>query len=144
MNLNYWINATCAGGIILGLFQGGFVLGAEKMEADDSYQSELFGGRIVPRVEIQISAAGIRQLGGRDIDNWRQRPSALATVTEGARTYTNVELHLKGGAGSYRPIENNPALTLEFSKHALNQTFHGLNIRCSVADLILAGFSSSD
>lgn len=56
----------------------------------------------------------------------RHRPSALATVTEGGHTYTNVSIHLKGGAGSYRPIENNPGLTLQFSKNAPGQTFHGL------------------
>jgi hypothetical protein len=37
-----------------------------------------------------------------------------------------VSVHLKGGVGSYRPIDDNPGLTLEFAKDAPGQTFHGL------------------
>jgi spore coat protein H len=47
-------------------------------------------------------------------------------VKEGGRVYTNVEVHLKGGVGSYRPVNDNPGLTLNFEKNAQGQRFHGL------------------
>src|SRR5204863_8811439 len=52
---------------------------------------------------------------------------ALATMREGGQVYTNVALHLKGGFGSFRPIDNNPGLTLNFERYAPGQTFHGLS-----------------
>lgn len=55
------------------------------------------------------------------------RPKAKATVTEGGVTYTNVEVHLKGSAGSFRSIDQKPALTLNFEKSAPGQSFHGLH-----------------
>ena len=40
--------------------------------------------------------------------------------------YTNVAIHLKGGPGSYRQLQDLPAFTLNFDKFAEGQTFHGL------------------
>src|SRR4030095_10780611 len=40
--------------------------------------------------------------------------------------YTDVAIHLKGAAGSFRPIDADPSLTLNFDKHVKGQTFHGL------------------
>jgi spore coat protein CotH len=37
-----------------------------------------------------------------------------------------VAIHLKGSAGSFRPVEDKPALTLNFDKFAPGQRFHGL------------------
>jgi hypothetical protein len=37
-----------------------------------------------------------------------------------------VTVHLKGAAGSFRPVDQRPALTLNFEKHVPGQTFHGL------------------
>lgn len=56
-----------------------------------------------------------------------ERPQVRATVTEGDRIYTNVALHLKGSAGSFRPFDDKPAMTLNFNKHVSGQRFHGLN-----------------
>ncbi len=55
------------------------------------------------------------------------RPQVKVTVREGGTVYTNVALHLKGAAGSFRPFDDKPALTLNFSKHAKGQKFHGLS-----------------
>jgi len=54
------------------------------------------------------------------------RPSVLATVREGALVWTNVSVHLKGSLGSFRPVDDRPALTLNFDKHVKEQRFHGL------------------
>lgn len=97
---------------------------ADSTNTDAAYVADLFAGRTVPRIGIEISPEGMADLSGER--NSRHRPSALATVTEGGETYTNVSIHLKGGAGSFRPIDNDPGLTLEFAKNATGQTFHGL------------------
>lgn len=92
--------------------------------SDAAYLSDLFAGRRVLRIQIDIPPEGIRKL-SRDW-NGGHRPFALARVRESGQVYTNVEVHLKGGAGSFRPIDDNPALTLNFEKYAPGQTFHGL------------------
>ncbi len=55
------------------------------------------------------------------------RPTVKATVFEGGTVYTNVAVHLKGSAGSFRPVDYNPCFTLNFQKFAPGQSFHGLH-----------------
>jgi hypothetical protein len=59
--------------------------------------------------------------------NGMERPFVKAQVWEGDTVYTNVAIHLKGAMGSFRPIDDNPGLTLNFAKFAPGQTFHGLH-----------------
>jgi len=112
-------------GVILGLSTTHLAAGSARTNSEAAYLDDLFAGRIVPRIQIEIPPEGIQDLSGNEGDN-RRRPQALATVREGGQVYTNVEIHLKGGAGSYRPVNNNPGLTLNFEKMASGQTFHGL------------------
>ena len=93
--------------------------------SENAFLTDLFAGRTVWRIQIEIPPRGMRDLSKHDWGR-HDRPSALATVTEGKNVYTNVGLHVKGGAGSFRPIDDNPALTLNFEKNAPGQTFHGL------------------
>ncbi len=81
--------------------------------------NDIFTDGYVGRLIIDIPEEGVSLL--------RQSPRRYvkATVKEGARTYTNVAVHLKGRAGSFRSIDQNPALTLNFGKFAEGQTFHG-------------------
>jgi spore coat protein H len=125
MNTISRIIAVFLGGLALALNGTGMALRAATTNSETAYLADLFAGRTVLRIQIEISVEGMDDLSSRDGNN-RHRPSALATVTEGGHTYTNVSIHLKGGAGSYRPIDNNPGLTLEFAKNAPGQTFHGL------------------
>jgi len=69
--------------------------------------------------EVRISTENMAVL--------RQTPREYvrATVRTGGRTYTNVGVHLKGVA-TFRPIDDQPALTLNFSKFDKAQRFHGL------------------
>jgi hypothetical protein len=65
------------------------------------------------------------------------RPEVRATVLCGDEVFTNVALHLKGAAGSFRPYDDKPAFTLNFSKHAKGQAFRGmpkLSLNNSVQD----------
>lgn len=114
----------CLGGVAIVLGAGLAASGASNA-SDEAYQADLFAGRTVLRLQIEIPPTGIREL-SRHEWNGGQRAFALAKVSEGGEVYTNVEVHLKGGAGSFRPIDDNPALTLNFGKYASGQMFHGL------------------
>jgi len=86
------------------------------------------------RLAIEIDPDGVKTLRNY---HWNRapwgmappeaRPQVLATVREGGRVYTNVSLHLKGSMGSFRPFDDKPALTLNFSKQARGQSFHGFS-----------------
>lgn len=93
------------------------------------------------RVHIEIAPNDVEILRGYYWDGWRgqrqERPEVRCTVREGGQVYTNVALHLKGSAGSFRPLDDKPALTLHFSKHAPGQRFHGyhkISLNNSVQD----------
>ncbi len=99
---------------------------ADRM-ADSKASDQLFGGLEVLSIRIDIPEEGMDRLRGYF---WQQgseaRPEVLAAVREGGKTYRDVALHLKGAAGSFRPVDANPALTLSFDKHEPDQRFHGL------------------
>jgi hypothetical protein len=88
----------------------------------------VFTNLTVFKLQIEISPAGMKQLrrSGGGFGGWGQRPTVQATVREGQTVYTNVAIHLKGAAGSFRPIDDDPGLTLNFDKFAPGQSFHGL------------------
>ena len=102
---------------------------AEKARWETEVKS-FFEGTNVLTIDIQIPPAGIKALEAYQWQ-WNQkevtRPTALATIKEGGHTYTNVDIHLKGSAGSFRSINDNPAMTLTFSKESKLQRFHGLD-----------------
>lgn len=101
--------------------------GSKQKQNDKTDQ--LFGDLVVPRIQIEIPSTGIGKL---EKYQWQfgqqgERESVNATVREGNHVYTNVALHLKGAAGSFRPITDNPAMTLNFDKNVKGQHFHGLS-----------------
>ncbi len=55
------------------------------------------------------------------------RPKVAVTVREGGDTYHDVSLHLKGAAGSFRPVDDRPAMTLNFDRLVPGQKFHGMD-----------------
>lgn len=82
------------------------------------------------RLQIEIGAPDVETLRGYFWNRPRggqssERPEVLAIVREGGQVYSNVALNLKGAAGSFRPFDDKPALTLSFSKHVPGQRFHG-------------------
>lgn len=90
---------------------------------------KLFGGTEVLRIKIEIAEADIEILKKYQWDEGgpeKKRESVKATVRDGLNVYTNVAVHLKGAAGSFRPITDNPAMTLNFDKFVDGQRFHGL------------------
>ena len=95
------------------------------------------------RLHIEIAPRDVEALRDYIWDGWRgqqaqrERPQVKVSVREGGVLYTNVALHLKGAAGSFRRFDDKPALTLNFRKHAKDQRFHGyskISLNNSVQD----------
>jgi spore coat protein H len=81
---------------------------------------DLFSNGIIPRLQITIPPEGLASL------RTNARSYVEATVQEGKTLYQRVGIHLKGATGSYRGIDDKPALTLSFGKFTEAQSFHGL------------------
>lgn len=95
--------------------------------AKGAAQSDLFDGTNIVRISITIPESGMQMLrrtqwGG----SGGKRPETKATVSDGVQTYKDVAIHLKGAAGSFRPVDERPGLTLNFDKFVKGQKFHGL------------------
>jgi hypothetical protein len=95
----------------------------------ESAGDELFTNTTIRRLRLEISPKDIATLRKY---RWRREAAAdervdvPATVREGDLVWTNVAVHLKGAAGSFRPVDFKPGLTLNFDKFAEGQRFHGL------------------
>src|SRR4051812_4445508 len=104
------------------------LLAAEKTKKPDK-ADKFFESTEVLHIKIEIPPEGVATLGKYQFQfggGATERQSVNATVREGKNVYTNVALHLKGAAGSFRPITDNPAMTLNFDKNVKDQKFHGL------------------
>lgn len=76
----------------------------------------------IPKLRIEISPEELTKL------NKDARSFVRCTVREGEDfLYREVGIHLKGAAGSFRPVNDRPALTLNFDKFRERQKFHGLD-----------------
>ncbi len=82
--------------------------------------AELFDNKTVLNIVIEISPGELQTL---QRDN---RHHVRATLREGTNVFKDVGIHLKGAAGSFRGIEDRPALTVNLSKFTPDQKFHGL------------------
>src|SRR5688500_10647691 len=78
-----------------------------------------FGRETIHRFEVELSPESLGAL--------RQNPRTyvVATVRANGEVYTNVGVHLKGVA-TFRPVDDQPSLTLNFGKFDRDQRFHGL------------------
>lgn len=94
--------------------------GAEKKIKPDP-SGDFFKSNAVPRLVIEIAGTNLANL---ERDN---RKYAKATVREGGTVYGEVGVHLKGAAGSFRGLDDRPALTLNFDKFREDQRFHGMD-----------------
>ena len=93
------------------------------------------------RIHVEIEDKDVETLRGYHWSGWggqgQKRPKVRGTVREGNTVYTNISLNLKGSAGSFRSIDDKPALTLRFSKYEKEQRFHGftkVSVNNSVQD----------
>lgn len=98
-----------------------FAVHAGAVQPDDADQVFFREGHI-PKLRIEISPAELAKL------NKDARSFVRCTVREGDEfIYSEVGVHLKGAAGSFRPVGDRPALTLNFDKFREKQKFHGLD-----------------
>ena len=103
---------------------------ADRDKTNEPNKSDLadafFARGPLPHLRIEIAPP--------DLDKLRQNPRGYvpAVVREEGRegkpdtVYEKVGVHLKGGAGSFRSVDDRPGLTLNFKLYAPEQTFHGL------------------
>lgn len=76
----------------------------------------------IPRLRIEIDKPQLDRL------NQDQRQYVRATIIENDKTeYQSVGIKLKGAAGSFRGLDDRPALTLNFDKFREGQKFHDLD-----------------
>jgi len=81
-----------------------------------------FRDGVVPRLKIQISDAELQLLRQQNREYVR-----CTVIEEGGAQYDHVGVHLKGAAGSFRGVDDRPALTLNFDKFKDGQEFHDLD-----------------
>src|SRR5438045_3411345 len=60
------------------------------------------------RIEIPRESMGLLRSSPGGFGQWGRRRTVKVTVKEGDSVYTNVALHLKGAAGSFRPVDDTP------------------------------------
>lgn len=89
---------------------------------DRALADALFTNGLVLNLRIEIPEAGMASL-RKD-----PRKHVNATLREGDAVYTDVAIHLKGSAGSFRNVDDaKPGLTLSLSKFEASSKFHGLD-----------------
>jgi spore coat protein H len=79
-----------------------------------------FADSNVTHFKIEVTASNLAMIRADP------RRDVRATVRVGDEVFTDVALHLKGAAGSFRSFDDRPALTLNFDKFKPKQHFHGL------------------
>ena len=89
--------------------------------AEPAPGAALFASDKVLPVRIEIAPA--------DLESLRKEPREYvsATVWADKIVCSNVAVHLKGRTGSFRGLDDKPALTLDFDKLSPTQRFHGLS-----------------
>ena len=93
-------------------------------EASQEFRAEadaFFTNHNLPRLVLEIPESGLASL------RREPRTHVRATLREGSATFSNVAVHLKGAAGSFRQVDDVPGLTLNFTEFEPDSPrFHGL------------------
>src|SRR5688572_6295238 len=87
---------------------------------------EFFEKHVIPTLMIEVDTSALERL--------RKDPREYVPATvhdlrsdRPAKVYFDVGVHVKGAAGSFRQVDDRPALTLNFDKFAEEQKFYGLD-----------------
>jgi spore coat protein CotH len=69
------------------------------------------------------------ELGKAELESLRREPRKYVkcTLKEGDASYPDVGIHVKGAAGSWRPIDDKPGLTLNMDKFKDDQLYRGMD-----------------
>jgi hypothetical protein len=87
-------------------------------DASDAF----FKSNRIPRLKIEIAAEELTKLRQKDREYVR-----CTIIEDDKKRYVDVGIHLKGAAGSFRGLDDRPALTLNFDKFKKGQRFHDLD-----------------
>lgn len=89
----------------------------------------LFEAGLVPELRIEITPGEIKKLQANNRAYVRCTLTETLTIKGEKKetTYINVGIHLKGAAGSFRHLNDRPALTLNADKFQPGQSFHGVD-----------------
>ena len=88
----------------------------------DAAAEALFSQASVTRLQIRLSEKAAESL--------RSEPRTWTTcrlIENGDIVHDRVAIKIKGGYGSFRELEDRPALTLNMDKHVTGRRFHGLD-----------------
>jgi hypothetical protein len=93
-----------------------------KPKAQPDASDTFFSTGQIPELRIEISNTELQKL------REKNREYVKAKMTENGTTiYNNVGIKLKGAAGSFRGLDDKPALTLNVNKFAKGQSFHAMH-----------------
>ena len=110
--------------VCLGLTLAGNLLGARSGESGAGWESlpagEVFEAAPLRRIKVEVA--------GKELTRLREdnRRYVRGTFWDGDTMVRDVGVHLKGAAGSFRGLEDRPALTVNFDKFVPDQHWHGL------------------
>lgn len=96
------------------------------LHAKEGAQADaFFGNTKLTRFTIDVEPKALKGLNDKPKE-WVH--ATVKAIIPGQReiTYKDVALHLKGGAGSFRKVEDKPAMTLNFGKFVPDQNFQGI------------------
>jgi spore coat protein H len=86
---------------------------------------KLFEGRIVPSFRIEIAPPEMQKL--RAEPRKYAKAQIKVTTPDGEKTFKDVAIHLKGAAGSFRGVDDRPAMTVNLDKFTKDQEFYDLD-----------------
>lgn len=113
---------VAAGVLVLAV---GFIVPAREpaapVEKPAAERDAFFADGKIPKLFIELGKA--------EADSLRREPRKYvkATLKDGDRTYTNVGIHVKGAAGSWRGLDDKPGLTLNMDKFHGGQLYRGMD-----------------
>ena len=91
------------------------------LDRDRAEADALFTNGALSRLTFEIPEASLRSLRSEP------REYVTAVLREGGTTFSNVAVHLKGGAGSFRQVDDQPGFTVSSSHfNEDGPRFHGL------------------
>ncbi len=87
----------------------------------ESQRNDFFKQGKIVRLQIDLDK---QQADALRRDN---RKYAKCTLKDGDSTFSDVGIHLKGAAGSFRGLDDKPGLTLNMDKYVDGQRYHGMD-----------------
>jgi hypothetical protein len=97
------------------------------LHAKEGAQADAFFTNLkLSRITIDVEPKALKGLNDKPKE-WVH--ATVKAIIPGLKeiTYKDVAMHLKGGPGSFRKVEDKPAMTLNFDKFVENQNFQGID-----------------